>query len=165
MKRNKIIGLIVVLILIVGVIGYLNLKASTENSYDSETDTNEGSSEDLLGVSGESMYVEFGRSEYERALSENKIILLYFYASWCPICRAEQSELIDAFNELNNENVIGFRVNYKDSTTDSYEENLAEEFGITYQHTKVIIKDGEQVLKSLESWNKEKYLEELNNLI
>ena len=67
-----------------------------------------------------------------------------------------------AFPEIKNPNVIGFRVNYNDSDTDENERNLAREFGITYQHTKVIIVNGEQSLKSLENWDKDKYIEELN---
>src|SRR3989344_5494313 len=62
----------------------------------------------------------------------------------------------------NSSKYIGFRVNYKDSATDKDEENIAEEFGIPYQHTKVIVHNGKKVLKSLEQWNKERYLEELN---
>jgi len=57
--------------------------------------------------------------------------------------------------------VVGFRVNYNDGETDSFEEGLAREFGIAYQHTKVIIQDGERVLKSPETWNKDRYLSEL----
>ena len=70
-----------------------------------------------------------------------------------------------AFNELNTDQVIGFRVNYKDSDTDSNEEALAREFGIANQHTKVAIKDGQRVLKSPESWDKSRYLSEINDLI
>lgn len=92
---------------------------------------------------------------------ENKIILLNFYANWCPLCKQEQPETFAAFNELNNPKIIGFRVNYKDSATDENEEALAKEFGITYQHTKIIIKDGQRVLKAPDSWDKARYLEEL----
>ncbi len=110
-------------------------------------------------------YLEFNQEDYEKALKENKVILLYFYASWCPICQAEQPETFAAFDELNNEKVVGFRVNYKDSDTDAAEIALAQQFGITYQHTKVIIKDGERVLKAPDSWDKERYLTEINKLV
>ncbi len=106
-------------------------------------------------------YHEFTHEAYKQAKEENKVILLFFYASWCQECREEQTALHNAFNQLNEPNVIGFRVNYKDSDTQAAEVDLAREFGITYQHTKVILKNGERVQKSGESWDKERYVSEL----
>lgn len=114
----------------------------------------------LAGTSAK--YMDFTKEDYELALSENKVVVLYFYATWCPTCRAEQPEAFEAFNEMDKENVVGFRVNYKDSDTDEYEAGLAKEFGITYQHTKVILKDGVRVLKSPESWDSARYIEEIS---
>ncbi len=110
-----------------------------------------------------SNYVIFTQENYEKALADNKTIVLYFYANWCPICKNEQTEIAEAFDELKNLNIVGFRVNYKDSETEKEEEALAKEFGVSYQHTKIIIKDGKQVLKSPDSWSKERYLEQLQN--
>ena len=109
--------------------------------------------------------LDFQKSDYDLALSKpESVIVLYFYASWCPICRAEFPKMQEAFLGVMNKNVVGFRVNYKDSDTDSDEIDLARKFGITYQHTKVILKGGMQVLKSLESWDKERYLSEINKV-
>lgn len=116
----------------------------------------------MLADESSSKYIEFNKADYDRAVEEGKTIVLYFYASWCPTCQAEQPDTHAAFNQLDNKDVVGFRVNYKDSDTDSVEEDLAREFGISYQHTKVIIKDGERVLKSPESWDTDRYLTEIN---
>ena len=107
--------------------------------------------------------IDFNKKDYETALKTNKLIVLYFYANWCPICKEETvNSLYPAFNELTNENVIGFRVNYKDNQTDSDETALAKQFGVGYQHTKVFVKNGERVLKAPDSWNKTRYLTEIN---
>ena len=105
-----------------------------------------------------SKYLEFSKADYDEALKENKKILLYFYASWCPICKAEQPEAFAAFNELNDSNLVGFRVNYKDGSDDADEKDLARQFGVAYQHTKVILKDGKQVGKYPDSWSRQTYL-------
>lgn len=116
-------------------------------------------------IAGEkSPYLEFNKNDYQKAQSGGKIIFLDFYANWCPICRAEAPELIAGFNSLTTDKVIGFRVNFNDTETDQDEKNLAREFQIPYQHTKVIIKNGQEVLKSLESWDQKRFIEEINRL-
>ncbi|MBI4992499.1 MAG: cupredoxin domain-containing protein [Candidatus Harrisonbacteria bacterium] len=107
--------------------------------------------------------LDFNKSDYDQALRSDKLVVLYFYATWCPICKYETiSALYPAFNELKSDKIVGFRVNYNDSDTDQDETNLAREFGVAYQHTKVFVKNGQRILKSPESWNKERYLSEIN---
>mgnify|MGYP001616163737 CR=1 FL=1 len=137
-----------------------------EKMMEKETNTEENMiSQGNLLAGTTSPYREFTKADYDNALAEGKVILLYFYASWCPLCKAEQQETFAAFNELQEENIIGFRVNYKDSDTGEDEEALAKEFGVTYQHTKVILKDGKRILKAPDSWDKQRYLDELKNVV
>lgn len=110
-------------------------------------------------------YKEFTKADYDRAIADGKVVFLNFYANWCPVCRAEAPDLVDGFNKLNNPNVVGFRVNFKDDETDEAEKALASEFGITYQHSKVIVKDGQTVYKQIaEDWDSNKVVSELGSL-
>lgn len=126
----------------------------------------------LLGGTTDIPLLDFNQADYEKALAEGKFIALFFYANWCPTCRAEFPKMVEAFNMLpalssvQVKDVVGFRVNYNDNETDSYERGLASEFGVAYQHTKVFVKDGERILKSPESWSTmEKYITEIRNAL
>ncbi len=107
--------------------------------------------------------LDFNQSDYEKATASGKLVVLYFYANWCPVCQRETSEaLYPAFNALSNPDVVGFRVNFSDNQTDDNERGLAREFGVAYQHTKVFVRSGERILKSPEEWNTERYATEIN---
>jgi len=70
-----------------------------------------------------------------------------------------------AFDELDTDKVIGFRVNYNDNQTDNDEKNLAKQFGVAYQHTKVFVKNGQRILKSPEGWDRARYGIEINKFL
>lgn len=105
--------------------------------------------------------IDYNKADYDKALASDKLVVLYFYANWCPICRVEFPESQKAFNELNDDRVVGFRINYEDSDVTPDEKVLAREFNVTYQHTKVFIKDGKRILKAPETWNKDRYLSKI----
>jgi len=115
-------------------------------------------------ISG-NQYVKYEKEEYEKSLAEGKVVLLDFYANWCPICRSENPKIRQGLSELNDLNVIAYQVHYNDNQVSEDEKDLAREYGITYQHTKVILKNGKVVLKSLEAWDKEKTIEELRKVL
>lgn len=104
-----------------------------------------------------SVYLPFSKDDYQRALDGDKIILLNFYANWCPFCRAEEPVIAAGFGSLASDRLVGFRVNYNDSETDADEKALADQFKITYQHTKVILKDGKEVFRTGDTWTKEDF--------
>lgn len=109
--------------------------------------------------------IDFNKADYDAAVQTDKLVVLYFYANWCPICRQEVPHLEAAFNELETDKVIGFRVNYNDDQTDDNERELARQFGVPYQHTKVFLKNGTSVLKSPEGWDKDRYINEINKAL
>ena len=128
-----------------------------------EQATNLSFAGERLAGSEEIPLLEFNEADYKAALESDKLIALFFYASWCPSCRLEFPKMEKAFDGFTNENVVGFRVNYKDGSTSDFEEELAKEFGVGYQHTKVFIKNGERILKSSpQGWSTDEYISNIN---
>ena len=109
--------------------------------------------------------LDFNKADYDKALASGKLVVLYFYANWCPLCKAEFPEAQTAFNTLKTDAVVGFRVNYNDSDTDANEVALARQFGVAYQHTKVFLKNGVRLLKSPDTWNAARYMKEINTAL
>lgn len=118
----------------------------------------------LAGSTAAAPLYDFNKADYDKAIAQKRNILLYFYANWCPECKIEIPILYETFNHLSKNDynfVVGFRVNFNDSDTDSDEVALARELGVAYQHTKVLVKNGQRVLKSPETWDAARYLKEI----
>lgn len=148
-----ILGIIIVVVL---VSGYLVL---TKDEISAPTPTLATTPE----TTSSAPLLNFTKAQYDAAVASDKLVVLYFYANWCPICRAEFPLMQSAFAKLPaGSNVIGFRVNYNDSDTDEDEKALARQFGVAYQHTKVFLKNGQVVLKSPEGWSEDRYLTEID---
>lgn len=115
-------------------------------------------------------YIRFNWDDYQKALSEGKVIYFYFYANWCPICREERPKILEAFNEMNYPDVIGFEVHFNDNEVTDDDKKLAREFGISYQHTTVIHvvgvdKTGKEAFRSLSPISKETIKEKIASLV
>jgi len=105
--------------------------------------------------------IEFNAADFAAAQRSGMKILLYFYANWCPICAEELPKMYSAFDQADNPEVIGFRVNFNDSDTDADEKALANDYGVPYQHYKIILQNGEIISRSPEAWTTDAYLREL----
>ena len=90
-------------------------------------------------ISLEPYYIAYTADGAAKAASQGRPVVYYFWASWCPICRAEEPKVKDRI-ENSNLPIAGFRVNYDTET------ELKTRYKIPYQHTTVFLnKKGEEV--------------------
>lgn len=75
--------------------------------------------------------------------------VLFFYANWCPTCRAADADLSAKLDQLPADLTV-IRVNYNDNQTDAAARELARQYGVTYQHTFVQI---DATGQELTKWN------------
>lgn len=170
-NRNLAIGIILVLILAATLYFFLGQNKTSQPQQSNEPIKQVNSGKRAEGYTGEllaglsSPLLVFNQADYDKALANQKIIFLDFYANWCPICRAETPELYAGFDSLDTDRIVGFRVNYNDDQTDETEKALASQFGIIYQHTKVILQNGQVVLKTQDPWAREDFAEEVSEIL
>ena len=172
MNKNILIGGIIALVIIIGgIIFFSNQKSQSRKANNPQAQTENTSEGKMVsGYTGKvlagsaSSYLDFKKVDYDKALSSGKVIFLDFYANWCPICREEAPALKEGFDSLTTDKAIGFRVNYNDTDTDDDEKTLARQYSISSQHTKVILKDGKEVVRSLESWDKNEFINQIRAL-
>jgi thiol-disulfide isomerase/thioredoxin len=94
---------------------------------------------DLTAPAVNPYYIAYSAKAAQDAAADGYATVLYFYAPWCPICRAEEPKL-KGWIETSNLPIAGFRVDY-----DS-EKDLKSKYGIPYQHTTVFLNaKGEEV--------------------
>jgi len=92
-------------------------------------------------------YVEYASDVLEKTQSTRRV--LFFYASWCPLCKPVNAELEEKVNQIPSDSTV-IRVHYNDPETDQEEKNLAKKYGVTYQHTFVQIDQNGDVVAR---WN------------
>jgi len=105
--NKKILILIIVLLVVFG--GYFLLKGSpqTEVLRNPEGVTNEEVES--------SNYRLYSPAEYEKAKAEGRVIMLYFTANWCPICREQEPVNMAALTELSGDKeIVAFRIHILD---------------------------------------------------
>lgn len=150
----KVILAIIILVAIVGVGFYAYTNTSVPQSKVEEV-TQET---DKMEQNESSRYITYSKANLVSSASSRRV--LFFYANWCPTCRPADANFTQNESTIPSD-VTLIRVNYNDPDTDQEEKALAQQYGVTYQHTFVQIdQNGEEVNK----WNGGQIEELLKNI-
>ena len=77
-------------------------------------------------------YKEYTEQAFNQAIQDNKKIVLFFHANWCPTCRALDEEITSGLSRVPADTTI-LKVDYDNSG------GLTQTYKITYQHTMVLL--------------------------
>lgn len=148
MKKAAIIGSVVLLVG-VGLVGALLFTPTftpqptqntvADNEVNNTTETPTETEEPTDQVLAQGTYTDY--SEEAVANPEYNRTVIFFYAPWCPECRAFDAEIIGSAGDIPNGTQI-LKLDY-DSSTD-----LRQKYGVTLQSTFVAVdSDGNQLNK------------------
>lgn len=130
-----------------------NQSATTSESTDEISSNSQNEDTKVLEPSSEASagsYVDYSEEKVANTKG-NKV--LFFYASWCPTCKALDQNIRAG---VVPEGLTIFKVNY------DTERDLAKKYGVTYQHTLVQVdKNGEQINKWAGSYTIDQIVDEL----
>ncbi len=89
----------------------------------------------------------------KEVLESDKVVLIDFYAQWCPPCQA----LMPIINEIQEENKVA-KIDIDESP------DLASKYEVGSIPTLVFIKDGKEVFRNIGTMTKEAILEKFKEL-
>lgn len=77
-----------------------------------------------------------------------KTVVLNFWASWCPPCRAEMPDLLEIYEQrLSEDNFVVLAVDKRTEDTDDAVRDFVEEFGLTFP---VVFDDTDEIFERYE---------------
>lgn len=143
MKKFILIFILILLTLVFATLflysGLKDLKTKTDNSNPAATELPIETEQEVTTDLGPSVYENYSVTEYDRALSEGRVLVLFFTANWCPICREQEPKNVNVFNSLDKSGVVALKVHVLDSETTEETDALAKKFDVLNQHTFVFL--------------------------
>ena len=69
---------------------------------------------------------------FDRIKAENKgkLVVINFFASWCPPCKTETPDFVEVYNEYKDKNFTIIGISIDDNKQDAI--NFINDFGVTY---------------------------------
>jgi len=86
-----------------------------------------------------SVYINYSKEEYDKALLENRITVLFFTSNWCMKCNDQDTINSEVFDSLNKEGVVGLKIHILDSETTTETDALSRKFDIIKENSLVIL--------------------------
>ncbi len=132
MKKTLLITLLAILLTSCW---YLFFSKNSENNKSIPSTTSALELSNLKNVGSYEVYLP-----EKISLSENKKIILFFHAGWCPTCRALDKNINKNLTKIPDDVVI-LKVDY------DKESELKKKYNVTIQHTLVVVDSNGNIIK------------------
>lgn len=114
-----------------------------KNSDNDGGDGEENNQNAIEATETPSYYKNYSKEDYDKALNEKRVLVLYFTSNWCQKCIEQDTINTLSFEELNKEGAIGLKIHILDSETTTETDALSQKFDVTKEQSFVILdKDG-----------------------
>jgi len=147
---------IIFLSLAVFLIKALFMQKNSDNDGNTGNETNQNAVE-VTEIP--SYYKNYSKEDYDKAINEKRVLVLYFTSNWCQKCIEQDAINNEVFNDLISEginNVFGLRVHILDSETTTESDALSQKFDVTKEQSFVILdKNGAVFFKYTGSLDKD----------
>ena len=98
----------------------------------------------------------YNKKDFDKALSEGKIVVVSSWVKYCTSCASQMKVLNKAKNEFDNIEYFAFDVTNKE---------IAKLFNVQYQTTLIIFKDNKEVYRSIGETTKDLIYEAIKSSI
>lgn len=96
-----------------------------------------------VAIVPKSVYLPYSKIEYDKAITEKRVVLLYFSSNWCTECQEQNNTNTAVLLEMLDESIVGLNIHILDSETTTETDALAQKFEVTKENSFVILgKDG-----------------------
>ncbi|MFZ3301542.1 MAG: thioredoxin domain-containing protein [Microgenomates group bacterium] len=100
-------------------------------------------------IEKQSFYKDYAKVDYDLALKDKSVLVLYFTSNWCDECLSQDKTIADYFSNLDTKGIVGLRIHILDSETTTETDALAKKFDITKESSLIILnKDGSLAFKN-----------------
>ncbi len=119
----------------------LNAFNLQKNYFDSKNKTSNDKTTDEANeaVQVDSYYIDYKKEDYEKAIAEKRVLVLYFTSNWCEECKTQDLLNTEVFVDIAQYGVVGLRVHILDSETTIETDALAKKYDVSKEQTFVII--------------------------
>lgn len=113
-----------------------------------------------------SLYTDYSKVEYDKALFEKRILVVFFTSNWCASCSDQDVVNKTVLDSLTTQGVVGLKAHILDSETTIETDALARKFDITKENSLVILdENGVVVFKYIGNLSKEMLRQQLEGVI
>lgn len=113
-----------------------------------------------------SQYTDYSKEDYETAIKEKNILVIYFTSNWCQECIDQDAVNTQVFSEITANGVIGQRVHILDSESTTETTALAKKYDVTKEQSIVIVdKSGVTTFKHVGVLSKEMLTQKIMEVV